>query len=108
MQPNEPATEPVGHAALTPVFDWRFGVRLFRTRYYLNVRLGRERRSSTRLEQEGQVRLPVTATAYLTVFSAFFWLFGIVCSVYLLKSLAGINLFAQTSPLHPIYAFFFE
>ncbi len=111
MPPKEPTAEHAAEAsdsAPPPIVDWRFGLRIFRARYYLNVRLGQERRSSQRLEEEGQVRLPVVATAYLSVFSVFFWLFGIVCSLYLLKSLAGINLFTHNSLLHPIYAFFFE
>lgn len=113
MLPNKTATdadanEAGEHTAPEPIADWRFGLRLFRERYYLNVCLGRERRSPARLQNEGQVRLPVIATAYLTVVSAFFWFFGIVCFVYLLKSLAGINIFAHTSALHPLYALFFE
>ena len=116
MLPNETTTaapdvdaDASERAAPEPIADWRFGLRLFRGRYYLNVRFGRERRGFARLQEEGQVRLPVAATAYLSVFSAFFWFFGIVCFVYLLKSIAGINIFAHsTSPLHPLYIYVFE
>ena len=90
------------------LIDWKFGLRLLGRRLYVNLRIGRERRSPLRLEAEGQVRLPVVATAYLTVGSALFSLFGMVCFLYLLKSMAGIHLFRGTSPLHPLYALFFE
>ena len=32
--------------------------------------------------------------------------FGAICALYLAKSLAGINLMAVPSPLHPLYALF--
>lgn len=88
--------------------EWRLGFKLGGHSYYLNVRLGAERRSPERLEVEGQVDVPVAATASVTTVSVLFGLFGIFCSLYLLKSIAGINLFSGESLFHPLYALVFE
>ena len=93
---------------LEPVADWNFGIRLFGRAYYVNLRIGAERRSPGRLAAEGQVRVPLVATAYVTTGSVLFCIFGVFCFLYLLKSMAGINLFSGASPFHPIYALFFE
>lgn len=87
----------------TPIVDWRIGIRLPGRRYYLNIRIGRERRTLERLAGEGQVRMPVGAVAYGVAATAFFFAFGVLCFLYLLKSVAGIDLFAEHSPLHPLF-----
>ena len=94
-----------GHPAM---IDWKFGIRLPGRAVYLNIRLDSERRDSMRLRADGQIKLPVTATIYTVTSLTLFCLFGMVCCLYLLKSVAGINLFTGTSPLHPIYGLFFE
>lgn len=86
----------------------RFGFRLFAQRYFVRLAFGTERRSGERLHAEGQVPVPVAPVAYGLVGSVFFFLFGVLCFVYLLKAMAGINLFKEASFLHPIYSLFFE
>lgn len=88
--------------------EWRLGLALGRRSYYLHVRFGTERRSPERLEDEGQVPVPVAVTASLTTVLILFGLFGVFCFLYLLKSMAGIDMFSGESPLHPIYALIFE
>ena len=108
MQSSDPEIAAGTGPDFEPVADWNFGIRVFGRAYYLTLRLGAERRSPRRLAAEGQVRVPLVATAYVTTGSVLFCIFGIFCFLYLLKSMAGINLFAGASPFHPIYALFFE
>lgn len=98
----EPAT-PQDDDEATVIIDRRFGIRLPGRRYYLDIRIGRERRHSARLASEDQRPLPLATLAYCGFGSAFFALFGFLCFAYLLKSMAGINLFERDSVLHPIY-----
>lgn len=86
----------------------RLGMNVLARRYFMLVRIGEERRDPVRLEVEGQVRVPARAVAYGMASTVFFLLFGIICSLYLLKAMAGINFLSQVSPLHPLYALFFE
>ena len=92
----------------TPGGECRLGFKCGDRSYYLNMQFGMERRSKERLEVEGQVPVPVAATATLTTASVLFGLFGIFCFLYLLKSMAGINLFSGESPLHPLFALIFD
>lgn len=86
----------------------RLGMNVRQKRYFMVVRIGMERRDPVRLEAEGQVRVPASAVAYGTASTVFFLLFGISCALYLLKAMAGINIFSTASPLHPLYKLFFE
>lgn len=88
--------------------DWRLGFTVGRRSYYFHVRFGIERRSPERLEVDGQVPVPVATTASLTTALILFGVFGVFCFLYLLKSMAGINLFSSDSLLHPLYALVFE
>lgn len=97
-----------GTAAGQPLQEWRLGLRVPGRRYYLNVRIGRERREPTRLLLEGQSRIPLATVFYCSAGAVFFLLFGVACFFYLLKSMAGINLFGRESWFHPLYALFFE
>ncbi len=92
----------------TPGGEWRLGFKCGDRSYYFNVQFGMERRSPERLQVEGQVPVPVAATATLTTASVLFGLFGVFCFLYLLKSMAGINLFSGESLLHPLYALIFD
>ena len=109
-----PSGQPITVAAVVavaqapPFINWKFGIRLPGRMLYLDVRIGSEQRSPKRLRLDGQVLLPVAAALYATAGIALCSLFGLLCFLYLLKSMAGINLFAGNSPLHPIYALFFE
>lgn len=97
-----------GSDARPPLLEWRLGLRMPGRRYYVNIRIGHERRTATRLLLEGQKRVPLATVFYCSAGAAFFLLFGIVCFVYLLKSMAGINLLGRESWLHPLYGLFFE
>jgi hypothetical protein len=69
--------------------DWRGTLRLWRYRYYAVFRIGRNRRTLTRGEQ--QIGLWMQAIAVL-LFLALCTLLGLL-GLYLGKSAAGINLF---------------
>jgi hypothetical protein len=74
-------------------------------RFYVTLFAGPERRSVTRLDREGQTSMSrqailVSAIVSLTLT---FSVFGLFCSLYLLKSVMGINVFPGGSPLHPLY-----
>ena len=94
--------------ARAPATEWRLGFALPACRYFVTIRLGAEQRSPNRLAADGQTQVPVAATAYVVAGSGLCLMFGLLCALYLLKSFAGINLFAGASPLHPLYALFFE
>ncbi len=93
----------------------RLGLEVAGRPYYLHLRFGSERRSSERRITEGapvvRVRRPY-ATAGLVLGTLLLIVAGtagtIVLGLYLLKSLAGINLMAGASPLHPIYDLLFR
>ena len=85
-----------------PMFDEGFGFCMGRRKYYVNVRVGAELRSSDRLAEEGQVRVSGIAFLYLVICSGAIMLFGTLCLLYLLKSGMGINLSAEDSVLHPL------
>lgn len=84
-------------------FERRFGVRLPGRRYFIDIRIGRERRAAERLADEGQARLPLATLISCGFGSLFLMVFGAACFAYLLKSLVGINLFDRDSVLHPLY-----
>jgi hypothetical protein len=74
-------------------------------RFYVTLFAGPERRSKTRLDREGQTSMSrqailVSAIVSLTLT---FSVFGLFCSLYLLKSVMGINVFQGGSPFHPLY-----
>lgn len=77
-------------------------------RYYVRLIVGPERRNTERLDQEGQTLLRRQAIVYSTLLAAITSqaLFGLLCTLYLLKSMLGINLFEQQSPLHGLYQIF--
>lgn len=70
--------------------------------YYMNIRFGQERRSVDRLIREGQLSLKKLSLSYTV---ALWVVFGLIClgvmvALYIMKSLAGIDLFHGTSFLH--------
>ena len=88
------------------IVDYRVSVPLpFGKRYYVALLVGRERRNIERLQREGQSETMRIAVLFsvLTAISAGLLLFGMFCTVYLIKSYSGINLFDGESPLHPLY-----
>ncbi len=87
----------------SPSREWRFGFNAGGSRFYLNVRLGIERRTLSRLTHDGQRHLPLGAIASTLAGGAFFVAFGLICFLYLVKSLLGIDLFAGNSPLHALF-----
>jgi hypothetical protein len=89
-----------------PLFDERFGLRLGRRTFYINVRIGTELRAKERLDADGHVHLSTIAFLYCVVCSGALMLFGSLCILYLLKSGLGINLSDGQSLLHPLYALF--
>jgi hypothetical protein len=94
---------------------WRLGLELAGRPYYLHLRVGSERRSAEPRVTDGapvvRVRRPYV-TAGLVLGTLLLIVAGtaatIVLGLYLLKSLAGINLMAGASPLHPIYDLLFR
>jgi hypothetical protein len=86
-----------------PAFNEQFGIRIGRTTYYINLRIGTESRAPERLAQEGQVRVNGLAFLYCVICSGAIMLFGTLCIIYLMKSGMGINLSDGNSVLHPIY-----
>ena len=84
------------------MFSEGFGIYLGARKFYLNVRVGVETRSSERLAQEGQVRVSGVAFLYLVICSGAIMLFGTLCLLYLLKSALGIDLTPGHSVLHPL------
>ena len=78
---------------------------LFGRSYYLTVLAGRERRSHARLQVEGQHQVSRIAIFYgaATTMAAGSILVGLLCAIYLLESMSGINIFDGESPLHPLY-----
>ena len=92
---QRPAPHAVRFQATAPLWPGR-GV-------YLALFLGNERRSRARLRREGQTR---TTRLLAALGGVAMMAFGAVCAIYLVKSLAGINLMATSSPLHPLYALF--
>ncbi len=81
---------------------------MFSRRYFVRLRVGEERRDPGRLNAEGQVALGTGAVVYGLAGSAAFLMFGVFCFFYLLKSMLGVNIFGDASPLHPLYALFFN
>ena len=74
-------------------------------RFYVTLFAGPERRSRARLDREGQTsvsRQAILVSALVTA-TLSFSAFGLFCSLYLLKSVMGINVFQGSSPFHPIY-----
>ena len=104
----EPATRALATEAEESAFEWRFGIRWRGRLCYLNIRLGAEQRSQQRLRAEGLVRLPLAFMAYASAFTLLFGLFGVFCFLYLLKSMAGIDIIPGPSPLHPLYELFLD
>ena len=110
--------EPATRALATPAalateaeetaFEWRFGIRWRGRLCYLNIRLGAEQRSPQRRVAEGLVRLPLAFMVYASAFTLLFGVFGVVCFLYLLKSMAGIDILPGPSPLHPLYELFLD
>ena len=70
--------------------------------YFCNIRLGRERRSLSRLIDEGQLsfaKLSLSYTLVIWLLLGFIGL-GVMVGIYLVKSFAGIDLFPGASFLH--------
>ena len=88
--------------------EWNFGIWWRWQRCYINIRRGAERRNHERLLSDGHVQLPLTIMAYATGGTILFGLFGLVCFLYLLKSMSGLEFFPGASPLHPLYEFLFQ
>lgn len=94
---------------------WRLGLEVAGRPYYVDLRIGTDRRSVERRVTEGapivRVRRPY-ATAGLVLGTLLLIVAGtvgaVVLGLYLLKSLAGINLMTGASPLHPLYALLFR
>ena len=98
----EPA--PASHAR-----DFRVSLPLSsRSRAFIRVIVGRERRDAARLRLEGQLHLGRIALAQsaIVILMLAYSLFGLVCFLYLMKSLLRINLIAGKSILHPLYDLF--
>lgn len=94
--PEQPEAAQNGH----------FGFTLFSRRYFLRLAMGEERRSDQRLDAEGQKQVPVLPVASGLAGTLIFSLFGVLCFLYLLKALTGVDLFEGTSVLHPLYELF--
>ena len=92
---QRPAPHAVRFQATAPLWPGR-GV-------YLALFLGNECRSRARLRREGQTR---TRRLLAALGGVAMMAFGAACAIYLVKSLAGINLMTTFSPLHPLYALF--
>ncbi|MGL4396295.1 MAG: hypothetical protein ACRCS9_07145 [Hyphomicrobium sp.] len=75
---------------------------VFGRRYYLTVFFGRERRSLTRLLEEGQIDLSRISATYAAAIGVGGALLFLVCVLagYVLKSALGIDLQAGDSALH--------
>jgi hypothetical protein len=76
--------------------------------YYVTILVGRERRSTTRLEAEGQTRPALRILVYFLMGSIM--IAGVVCALvllYLVKSALGIDLMSGDSPAHFIYELVF-
>ena len=87
--------------------DYRVSVpTLFWGSWYVVLLAGRERRNASRLAAEGQTSLGRRTLLISLVLSVMLALavFGALCLAYLVKSLAGIDLFPGPSPLHALYA----
>ena len=54
------------------------------------------------------MRLPLAFMVYASAFTLLFGVFGVVCFLYLLKSMAGIDILPGPSPLHPLYELFLD
>lgn len=82
--------------------DWRVSIPVFGRRYYLTVFFGRERRSLTRLLEEGQIDLSRISATYAAAIGIGGALLFLVCVLvgYVLKSALGIDLQAGDSALH--------
>lgn len=104
--PPQPRMQAPGEHGAVPrqSREWRFGFDSGNTRYFLNVRLGIERRDDARLVRDGQQRLPLRTITTTIAGAIFFVAFGLLCFLYLLKSLLGIDLFTGNSPLHALFA----
>ena len=94
------ASEP----AHQPTFDEQFGIRFGLKRYYINLRVGTEQRSNTRVQSEGQVSVSGIPVLYCVFGGGFMMLFGALCMLYLLKSGTGIDLSDGHSIFHPLFA----
>lgn len=91
--------EPANHGlALKASFRW------FGARYYLACFGGEERRSLSRLEEEGQLgAVPVGFTFFIVLgLVAVYGLFPIVIMIYLVKTALGIDFFDGPSGLHAL------
>lgn len=76
--------------------------------YYVTILVGRERRSTARLEAEGQTRPALRFLVYFLMSSML--IVGVVCALvllYLIKSALGIDLMSGDSPFHFFYEIVF-
>ncbi|HPG89169.1 MAG TPA: hypothetical protein PLD46_05915 [Hyphomicrobium sp.] len=87
--------------------DYRVSLPFFGRRFYLTILAGREQRSRARLVADGQ--LPVTQ---LLQFNPVAWslllallVFGAMITLYIVKSLLGIDVFEDTSAMHDLMQF---
>lgn len=74
-------------------------------RYFVSVRLGRERRTISRLVEEGQISIARVSLAYTLAMWSVVGLvgLGVMVGMYMLKSLAGIDLLDGPSFLHNFF-----
>ena len=103
LQPASDAAEVVPPSPAV-LFDEQFGIRIGLKRYYVNLCIGVEKRSNLRVVDEGQVSVPGIPVLYCVVGSGLMMIFGALCTLYLLKSGAGIDLSEGHSLLHPLFA----
>ncbi len=77
-------------------------------RFYCNFSAGREQRNPQRLAGEGLTNSSRRAEFLGIIIIALvgYCLFGIICFLYILKSMFKINIFAGQSPFHPLYVLF--
>lgn len=70
--------------------------------YFFTIRFGRERRTLDRLIGEGQISLAKLSLIYTLAMWAVLGLagLGVMVGIYILKSIAGIDLFRGASFLH--------
>lgn len=85
--------------------DYRVSVPIFRRRFYFVVLAGGERRTLARIRSDGQNTAWRMSLAYVILMGAFA-MGGLVAAVmllYVVKSMAGIDIFDQHSFLHGLF-----
>lgn len=85
--------------------DFRASTRIFNKRHYVRLMVGEEKRNVDRLRQEKQISLVKTLMLIAVIGWALTTLTVVVGGVilYLLKSLAGVDIFDGPSFLHALF-----